>query len=242
MNLKDKVVLVTGSSRGIGKQIALAFAKEGSKVILNGRKPVSPELLAEFDRLQVDYRYLQADLSQVSEIEKLAAGAAEFGSVDILVNNAGITHDKLMLGMKLKDFDEVLNVNLRGSFYLSQMIFKQMLKKRSGLIINLSSVVGLHGNVGQANYAASKAALIGLTKTIAREGASRSVRANAIAPGMIVSDMTDALSEKIKEQMQTQIPLGRFGNAEEIAQTAIFLAQNDYITGQTIVVDGGMTI
>ena len=162
--------------------------------------------------------------------------------MDILVNNAGITNDKLAIGMKPDDFTKVIDVNLTGTFMLSQAFLKKMYKQKAGVIINMASVIGLHGNVGQANYAASKAGVIGLTKSIAKEGALRNIRVNAIAPGMIASDMTAVLSDKVKANIMQEIPLHRFGNAQEIAQTALFLAANDYITGQVITVDGGMTI
>ncbi|WP_296111310.1 3-oxoacyl-[acyl-carrier-protein] reductase [uncultured Limosilactobacillus sp.] len=243
MELKDKVVLITGSSRGIGAATALAFAKAGSKVILNARHELPSELTDELTALHTEYTFLQADVADPDTIKDFAQTAWDaYGHVDVLVNNAGITRDKLMIGMKLDDFDQVINVNLRGPFMLTQAILKKMNKQRSGSIVNLASVVGLHGNAGQANYAASKGGIIGLTKTVAQEGAMRGIRCNAIAPGMIESDMTAVLSDKVKEQLLSQIPLKRLGNPEEVAQAALFLAQNDYVTGQVIVVDGGMTI
>ncbi|WP_367342645.1 3-oxoacyl-[acyl-carrier-protein] reductase [Limosilactobacillus sp.] len=244
MELKDKVVLITGSSRGIGAAMAQAFLKAGAKVILNGRHEQLPDDLV--DQLQAiggDFHYLQADMSKADDVADLAKQAWKvYGQVDVLINNAGITKDQLMIGMKETDFDDLLAVNLRGPFLLTKTLLKKMYKQRRGTIINMSSVVGLHGNIGQANYAASKAGLIGLTKTVAREGALRGIRCNAIAPGMVASDMTAALSDRNKKQIISQIPLQRLGQPSEIAQTALFLAQNDYITGQTIVVDGGMTI
>lgn len=243
MELKDKVVLITGSSRGIGAATALAFAKAGSKVILNARHELPSELTEELTALGAEYTFLQADVADPETIKDFAKTAWEtYGQIDVLVNNVGITRDKLMIGMKLDDFDQVINVNLRGPFMLTQVILKKMNKQRSGSIVNLSSVVGLHGNAGQANYAASKGGIIGLTKTVAQEGAMRGIRCNAIAPGMIESDMTAVLSDKVKEQLLNQIPLKRLGAPEEVAQAALFLAQNDYVTGQVIVVDGGMTI
>lgn len=242
MELKDKVVFITGSTHGIGAAIATAFAKQGAKLILNGRKELSEDLKNALEQENVEYQYLQADLTQV-DLDELSKKAWDlFGQIDILVNNAGLAKDKMFIGMHEADFEKVLNLDLKVPFFLSKAIMKKMNKQRSGVIINLSSVVGLHGNAGQANYAAAKAGLIGLTKSIAREGALRSIRVNAIAPGMIDTEMTQKLSDRVKKNILEQIPLGRFGLAEEVAQGAVFLAQNDYVTGQTIVVDGGMTI
>lgn len=244
MELTDKVVFITGSTRGIGAAIAEEFAKAGSRLILNGRQEELPEdLAAKLSSLNADYRYIKGDIADEDAVKELASQAWKaYGNIDILVNNAGVTNDKLMMGMKVSDFDKVVNVNLRGTFMITQPLFKKMLKQRQGCIINMASVVGLHGNAGQANYAASKAGIVGLTKTIAQEGAMRGIRCNAIAPGMIDSDMTAALSDRVKEQILNRIPLNRLGDPTEIAKTAKFLAENDYLTGQTIVVDGGMTI
>ncbi|KRN31576.1 3-oxoacyl-[acyl-carrier-protein] reductase [Liquorilactobacillus mali] len=243
MNLKGKTVFITGSSRGIGAATALAFAKEGSKVILNARKAIPEELLSEINDLGSEYQIVLGDVSKLDDVKRIQEEIfQENEQLDVLINNAGITNDKLLIGMKQEDFRSVIETNLMGTFNLTQPLFRKMLRKRSGVIINMASVVGLHGNMGQANYAASKAAIIGLTKTIAREGAIRHIRCNAIAPGMIKSDMTDVLDQKVKDQVLTEIPLGRFGETQEIAQTAVFLAQNEYVTGQVITVDGGMTI
>lgn len=243
MDLKEKVVFISGSSRGIGQAIAQAFAKAGSNVILNARTAVKPELVAQIESYGVKAAVVLGDISQASDVKRMVKEAyADFGQIDILVNNAGITNDKLLIGMKEADFASVIDVNLKGTFLMSQAFLKKMYKQKAGVIINLASVIGLHGNVGQANYAASKAGVIGLTKSLAKEGALRNIRANAIAPGMIVSDMTAVLSDKVKADIMTEIPLKRFGQADEVAQTAVFLAQNDYITGQVITVDGGMTI
>lgn len=243
MDLKEKVVFISGSSRGIGQAIAQAFAKAGSNVILNARTAVKPELVAQIESYGVEAAVVLGDISQASDVKRMVKEAyAAFGQIDILVNNAGITNDKLLIGMKEADFASVIDVNLKGTFLMSQAFLKKMYKQKAGVIINLASVIGLHGNVGQANYAASKAGVIGLTKSLAKEGALRNIRANAIAPGMIVSDMTAVLSDKVKVDIMTEIPLKRFGQADEVAQTAVFLAQNDYITGQVITVDGGMTI
>lgn len=243
MDLKEKVVFISGSSRGIGQAIAQTFAKAGSNVILNARTAVKPELVAQIESYGVKAAVVLGDISQASDVKRMVKEAyAAFGQIDILVNNAGITNDKLLIGMKEADFASVIDVNLKGTFLMSQAFLKKMYKQKAGVIINLASVIGLHGNVGQANYAASKAGVIGLTKSLAKEGALRNIRANAIAPGMIVSDMTAVLSDKVKADIMTEIPLKRFGQADEVAQTAVFLAQNDYITGQVITVDGGMTI
>ncbi|GET19595.1 3-oxoacyl-[acyl-carrier-protein] reductase [Ligilactobacillus agilis] len=243
MDLKEKVVFISGSSRGIGQAIAQAFAKAGSNVILNARTAVKPELVAQIESYGVKAAVVLGDISQASDVKRMVKEAyAAFGQIDILVNNAGITNDKLLIGMKEADFASVIDVNLKGTFLMSQAFLKKMYKQKAGVIINLASVIGLHGNVGQANYAASKAGVIGLTKSLAKEGALRNIRANAIAPGMIISDMTAVLSDKVKADIMTEIPLKRFGQADEVAQTAVFLAQNDYITGQVITVDGGMTI
>lgn len=243
MELKDKVVLVTGSTRGIGAQTALEFAKAGARVILNGRHELPADMEKELQELGTDFRFIAGDIADEDSVKQLAKEAwNQYGQIDVLVNNAGITRDQLMIGMKQADFDAVINVNLRGTFMLTQRILKKMFKQRSGVIINLASVVGIHGNAGQANYAASKAAIIGLTKTVAQEGALRGIRCNAVAPGMIASDMTAALSEHVQKQIIDKIPLKRLGQPAEVAETIKFLAQNDYITGQTIVVDGGMTM
>ena len=240
MDLAGKNVLITGSTRGIGLAIAKAFDEAGARVILHGRSAVKPEVMAEFSE---DTLAITADIADENSVNDALAGLLEeVDGIDILVNNAGIVDDKLAMGMKPSEFANVVNTNLNGTFNVTQPLFKKMLSARSGNIINIASVVGLMGNVGQANYAASKAGIVGLTKTLAKEGAMRGIPLNAIAPGMIVSDMTDALSDKVKEQVLEAVPLKRFGNAAEIAQTALFLAQNDYITGQTITVDGGLYI
>lgn len=243
MDLKNKVVLVTGSTHGIGAAMAVAFAQAGAKLLLNGRsESLSDELVEQLNQEKADYHYLKADLMK-TDLKKFAEDAWDsYGQIDVLVNNAGINRDKLFIGMKEADFDSVINLDLKVPFFLSKWIIKKMNKQRSGVIINMSSIVGMHGNSGQANYVAAKAGLIGLTKTLAREGAMRSIRVNAIAPGMIDTEMTQKLSDRVKENILEQIPLGRLGKASEVAQTAIFLAQNDYLTGQTVVVDGGMTI
>ena len=244
MELQNKVAFITGSSRGIGAATALLFARSGCRVILNGRHDELPaELVTALNETGTEYTYIKGDIADDTAVKQLAKDAWNtYDGIDILVNNAGITRDKLLIGMKPVDFDDVINVNLRGTFMLTQRVLKKMFKQRSGSIINLASVVGLHGNAGQANYAASKAAIIGLTKTVAQEGALRGIRCNAVAPGMIKSDMTAALSDHVQKQILEQIPLKRLGLPGEVAETIKFLAANDYITGQTVVVDGGMTM
>lgn len=243
MEITNKNVFVTGSTRGIGLAIAHEFAQAGANIVLNGRSAISDELLAEFSKYNVKVIAITGDVSQFDDAKRMVDQAIEeLGSVDVLVNNAGITNDKLMLKMSEEDFERVLKINLTGSFNMTQAILKPMIKSRQGAIINLSSVVGLVGNIGQANYAASKAGLIGLTKSVAREVANRGVRVNTIAPGFIESDMTDAIPDKMKEAMISQVPMKRIGTAEEVAQVALFLAKQEYITGQVIAIDGGMTM
>lgn len=221
--------------------MAVAFAKKGANVALNARKIVPSELLDELKQTGVQVEVILGDISQPADVKRMVKEAkAKFGQIDILVNNAGITDDKLLIGMKEADFTNVIDVNLTGTFRMTQAFLKQMYKKRQGVIINVASVVGLYGNVGQANYAASKAGIIGLTKTTAKEGALRNIRCNAIAPGMIASDMTAILSDKVKDQVKEQILLKRFGTPDEVAHAAIFLAENDYLTGQVLTVDGGL--
>ncbi|WEV44648.1 3-oxoacyl-[acyl-carrier-protein] reductase [Streptococcaceae bacterium ESL0687] len=243
MEILNKNVFITGSSRGIGLAIAHQFAKAGANVVLNGRSQISEELLNEFNDYEGRAVAISGDVSDAADAKRMVEEAIEvLGSVDILINNAGITNDKLMLKMTLDDFEQVLNINLSGAFNMTQAVLKPMTKARQGAIINMTSVVGLMGNIGQANYAASKAGLIGLTKSVAREVAGRNIRVNAIAPGFIESDMTDVLSDKVKDSMKAQIPMKRFGNPSEVAEVSLFLAGQEYLTGQTIAIDGGLTM
>lgn len=243
MEITSKNVFITGSSRGIGLAIAHQFAKLGANVVLNGRSAISQDLINSFDDYGVKVIAVSGDVSNSADAKRMVDEAvAHLGSIDVLVNNAGITRDKLMLKMTEEDFETVLKINLTGAFNMTQSVLKPMTKARQGAIINISSVVGLTGNIGQANYAASKAGLIGFTKSVAREVAARGVRVNAIAPGFIESDMTDVIPEKMKEAMLAQIPMKRVGKADEVAQLASFLAQQEYLTGQVVAIDGGMTM
>ena len=243
MELSKKNVFITGSTRGIGLAIAHKFASQGANIVLNGRSAISDELLDQFSDYDVKVVAISGDVSDSADANRMVAEAIEaLGSVDVLVNNAGITNDKLMLKMTEEDFEKVLKINLTGAFNMTQAVLKPMSKARQGAIINMSSVVGLMGNVGQANYAASKAGLLGLTKSVAREVAGRNARVNAIAPGFIESDMTDAIPEKAKQAMIAQVPMKRIGQAEEVAQVVAFLASQEYLTGQVIAIDGGMTM
>lgn len=243
MELKGKNVFITGSTRGIGLAMAHKFASLGANIVLNGRREIDEVLVSEFSDYGVQVVSISGDVSDSTDATRMVEETIEkLGSVDILVNNAGITKDKLMLKLTEEDFEQVLKVNLVGAFNMTQAVLKPMSKARQGAVINVSSVVGLIGNVGQANYAASKAGLIGFTKSVAREVAARNVRVNAIAPGMIESDMTDVLSDKVKEATLAQIPMKRFGNTNEVAEVAAFLARQEYLTGQVIAIDGGLTM
>ncbi|EOA9058989.1 3-oxoacyl-[acyl-carrier-protein] reductase [Staphylococcus aureus] len=240
-----KSALVTGASRGIGRSIALQLAEEGYNVAVNyaGSKEKAEAVVEEIKAKGVDSFTIQANVADADEVKAMIKEVvSQFGSLDVLVNNAGITRDNLLMRMKEQEWDDVIDTNLKGVFNCIQKATPQMLRQRSGAIINLSSVVGAVGNPGQANYVATKAGVIGLTKSAARELASRGITVNAVAPGFIVSDMTDALSDELKEQMLTQIPLARFGQDTDIANTVAFLASDKakYITGQTIHVNGGM--
>ena len=242
--LKDKVAVVTGASRGIGKSISLALARQGAKIVafditLTGME----QLLAEIKALGSEGLAVEGNVTVTADTEKLVDQAvAAYGRIDILVNNAGITRDGLLMRMKDEDWDAVLTVNLKGAFLCTRAVSKVMTKQRCGRIINIASVVGQMGNAGQANYCASKAGLMGLTRSNARELAKRNITVNAVAPGFIVSDMTDALPEKVRQEMAAQIPLERFGSADDIANAVVFLATDAsaYITGQVLAVNGGM--
>ncbi|MBG9982155.1 3-oxoacyl-[acyl-carrier-protein] reductase [Aerococcaceae bacterium DSM 111020] len=237
----SKVCFISGSSRGIGLAIAEYLAKEGHTVILNSRKPIEDEVLSRFDEMAEPVGQVIGDISDFDEAQRMMQEILdEYGRLDVLVNNAGITRDGLAMRMKEEDFDAVIETNLKGPFNLIRHAIKAMVKQRTGTIINISSVSGLMGNPGQLNYSAAKAGLIGMTKSLAREVGSRGITVNAIAPGFIESDMTDALADKYHDQIKKQIPAGRFGKPEEIAQTVQFLIENRYITGQTIQVDGGL--
>ena len=243
--LTDKIAVVTGASRGIGREIAKTLAGKGAVVIVNynGSAAKAEEVVKEIEEAGGRAKAMQCNVSEFEAAgEMLSAVVKKYGRIDILVNNAGITRDGLLMKMTEADFDAVMDTNLKGAFNCMQHVARQMLKQRSGRIINMASVVGLMGNAGQANYGASKAGLIGMTKCVARELASRGITCNAVAPGFIVTEMTDVLSDAVKEAMAEQIPLKKFGSTKDVAAAVAFLASDDaaYITGQVISVDGGM--
>lgn len=245
--LKGKIALVTGASRGIGKDIAIALAKEGAFVAVNynGSKEKADEVINEIESFGGNAKAYQCNISDFAAAADLIAQVVkDQGRIDILVNNAGITKDNLLMKMKEEEFDQVIQVNLKGTFNCMRHISRQMLKQKAGKIINISSVSGILGNVGQANYCASKAGVIGLTKSAARELASRGITVNAVAPGFIDTEMTQVLSDTVKEQAVNQIPLGSLGEVEDISNVVCFLASDkaNYITGQVISVDGGMAM
>jgi len=244
MLLKDQVALITGGAQGIGKEIALLFAQEGAHVAL---VDINPEVLektkAEIEAVGVKCIDIQANVTKSSDVDEAIKKCVDsLGRIDILVNNAGITRDGLMIRMSEEDWDLVLNINLKGTFLFTKAAAKIMMKQRSGRIVNIASIIGVMGNAGQANYAASKAGVIGLTKTAAKELASRGVNVNAIAPGFIQTAMTDKLPENVRNLMLDQIPCKRFGQPEDVAKTALFLSSSysSYITGQVVQIDGGM--
>lgn len=247
MELDNKVSIITGSSRGIGKAIALDFAKAGAAVVINATKEndTAKNTLCEIEALGAKAKLIYADVSKPEEAARLISEAYDtFGKIDILVNNAGITRDSLMLRMNEEAWDSVIDVNLKGPFNCIKAVSRIMMKQKCGSIINMTSVVGITGNAGQANYSASKAGLIGLTKTTAKEFAKKGIRCNAVAPGFIQSEMTDVLPEEVKQKYLDNIPLARFGTGEDVAKLCRFLASDlsMYITGQVINVDGGLVI
>lgn len=247
MNLKDKIALVTGGSRGIGREIALKLSKEGSHIAFfyTSNEEKAREVVKELESNGVKAMALKVDVSVESEVvEAVKLVEKDFGTIDILVNNAGITRDNLLIRMSEKDWEDVLDINLKGAFLTTKAVVRKMMKKRYGKIINISSIVGVKGNIGQSNYSASKAGIIGFTKSMAQELAARGIRVNAIAPGFIETDMTDVLSSDVKEEMLKNIPLGALGKPEDIANLVVFLASSkaDYITGQVINIDGGMVM
>ena len=246
MRLKDKVALITGGARGIGRAIAMTFAREGADIVVaDVNLEIAQKTASEIEGLGRKALALEMDVTNYDLVE---AGVNKIldkmGKVDILVNNAGITKDNLLLRMSLADWDAVINVNLKGTFNCIKAVTRPMIKQRSGRIISIASIIGLMGNPGQANYAASKAGIIALTKTVAKELASRNINANAVAPGFIQTEMTAKLPEEIKKKMQEAIPLGTLGTPEDVANVCLFLAsqESSYITGQTITVDGGMVM
>ena len=247
MKLIGKTALVTGASRGIGREIALELARQGADVIVNyaGSEAKAYEVVEEIKGLGREAIAIQCDVSNSDSVTNMVKETVDhFGKIDILVNNAGITRDNLLMRMKENEWDDVMNINLKGVFLCTKAVTRQMMKQRYGRIINISSVVGVSGNPGQANYVAAKAGVIGLTKTSAKELASRGITVNAIAPGFISTEMTDQLTEDIQNEMLKMIPLAQFGEPKDIAHSVVFLASDDsrYITGQTIHVNGGMVM
>ncbi len=246
MKLKDRISLITGAARGIGREIALLFAREGSDVVvcdvdLEAAQNTQKEIEA-LGRRSLSFKVDVTNLAQIEEMANLILD--KFSKIDILVNNAGITKDNLVLRMSEDEWDKVLSVNLKGAFNCIKVVSRHMLKKRYGKIVSVASIIGMIGNAGQANYAASKGGLIALTKSVAKEFGSRNINANAVAPGFIQSAMTDKLPQDYKNQMLANIPMGKLGLPEDVARVCLFLAssESDYITGQVIVVDGGMTM
>ena len=242
----NKVGLITGGSRGIGEKIAERFAQAGYNLIINYVSNIEnvEELEAKIKgNANIEILFIQSDVTSFESCENMVNEAIKkFGHIDVLVNNAGITKDTLLMRMKEEDFDKVINVNLKGTYNVTKNVIPYMMKQKYGKIINISSVVGVSGNAGQANYAASKAGIIGFTKSVAKELASRNILANCVAPGFIKTDMTDVLSDSVKESINSQIPLKKMGTAEEVANAVYFLGneENTYITGQVLNVDGGM--
>ena len=247
MNFSEKTAVVTGGSRGLGRAICLELAQGGANVVLcyAGNEAAANETVAACESLGAKAVAIRCDVSKEDEVKALMDAALKtFGRIDILVNNAGITRDGLLMMMKPEDFDAVIAANLRGAFLCMKAVARQMVKQRYGRIVNLSSVVGLHGNAGQVNYAASKAGVIGMTKSLAKELASRGVTVNAVAPGFIATDMTAAMTDAAKEATLAAIPMSRLGAPEDVARAVAFLASDEaaYITGQVLAVDGGMSM
>ena len=246
MLLKDKVAIITGGARGIGKEIALTFTREGSNIcVCDVNEQILMETTKELESTGRQAIGLKADVTNFSEVEKMVQKVLDnFKKIDILINNAGITRDNLLLRMKEEEWDAVLNVNLKGTFNCTKAVSKVMIKQRSGKIVNIASIIGLMGNAGQSNYAASKGGIISFTKSIAKELASRNINVNAIAPGFIKTDMTAKLPQDLKEPMLKMIPLNRFGEPSDVANLALFLVSegSSYITGHVIQVDGGMVM
>ena len=247
MNFKDKTAVVTGGSRGIGRAIAIELARGGANVVIcyAGNEKAANETVAACWELGAKALAVRCDVADAAQVQNLMdAAVKEFGTIHILVNNAGITRDNLLMRMSEADFDAVLDANLKGAFLCMKAVYRTMMRQRYGRIVSISSVVGLRGNAGQMNYAASKAGIIGLTKSMAKELASRGVTANAVAPGFIETDMTAALPENAKSAMLATIPAARLGQAEDVARAVAFLASEEagYITGQVLAVDGGMAM
>ena len=245
--LKGKTAIVTGSGRGIGKSIALKLASYGANIVINDipQSDYADETCEEIKALGVKSIVIKGDVRNKDDVDALIKGALdEFGKIDIFVNNAGVTRDGLMIRMSEDDWDLVMDINLKGAFNCIKAVARPMMKQRSGAIVNIASIVGVMGNAGQANYVASKAGLIGLTKTTAKEFASRGIRCNAVAPGFIRSAMTDVLADDVKQKYLDAIPLGKFGETEQIADVVAFLASDmsQYVTGQVINVDGGLVM
>jgi 3-oxoacyl-[acyl-carrier protein] reductase len=245
MKLAQEVAIITGAARGIGRAIAEALAREGAKVVLVDLLPAVHDTATEMRQAGYEVLALTGDVASFDQAQQLVDQTIEhYGQVDILVNNAGITRDNLLLRMPPEDWEKVININLTGTFNLTKAAIKPMIKRKTGKIINIASIIGEIGNVGQANYAASKAGVIAFTKSVAKELGSRGIRANAVAPGFIKSQMTEVLPDKVKAELEKQIPLSRLGLPEDVAKAVVFLASSDadYITGQVLNIDGGMVM
>ena len=247
MGLTGKTAVVTGGSRGIGRAICIELAKQGANVVVNysGSEDKAKQVVSQIEELGAKAIAIQANVADSAAVDAMMKQTIEvFGTLDILVNNAGITRDNLLMRMKEQEWDDVVDTNLKGVFLCTKAVTRQMMKQRAGRIINISSIVGVAGNPGQANYVAAKAGVIGLTKTCAQELASRNILVNAIAPGFITTEMTDSLPEELKEAMLKQIPLAKLGQPEDVAKAVVFFASDhaNYITGQTLHIDGGLVM